>query len=159
MDHTDAVGTRLPSWRKQKRIITKKIEIMIPFDATIAEPTDRLIARDGRKVLWWMVDPEAPNPARPVKVRLRNITRARYYPIDGRYEDEPSGSDLFFAEDDDTEGVRLNCMPDVIRAIRCAEKGDMQGVRMANKDKTKRLATRGGGMSVYDASLILNVTE
>ena len=55
---------------------------------------------------------------------------------------------------DCTSSIKRDCMPDVLLAIHCVEKGDMAGAARANKCGLLR-SRISAGMSVYDASSMM----
>ena len=103
------------------------------FCLRLAGDDDVLRTRDGREVLAWRVVKDPATSTWPVEVDVvgPNGKDVLTYLVNqnGRKHANVTCDDDIILVDD----AKLDCMPDVIKAIRCTQRGDMPGVRSANK--------------------------
>ena len=94
--------------------------------------------RGGLEVRYWSFlnrTNKAEYPIRATIVHPDGTTESISYTRSGqRYIDRESVYDLIPAKVSKERKEKLDCMPDVLRAIRCVRNKDMSGVRSANKD-------------------------
>lgn len=92
-----------------------------------------LRTRDGREVLAWRVVKDPATSTWPVEVDVvaHNGQDTLTYLVNqnGRKHANVTCDDDILIVDD----AKLDCMPEPLGAIRCAQRGDMAGVRSFNK--------------------------
>lgn len=114
-----------------------------PWRLLTAKPTDKVVTRDGREVLKWEVvcDPKESLWATEVTVKDPSDKRKRLtYMVNHngrRYLNTPTDDDILIEVAIPAKEAPMcerDCMPDVLKAVKAAKRGDMAGVRSGNKD-------------------------
>ena len=114
---------------------TMAFEIKKPTDGRVRQ---KLQTRDGREVQdWWFIS-RADRTFFPIRAIIKlsdGTTEEHPYTRGGRrYINVESPLDLVPAPRERKRVEGLDCMPDMLKAIRCVRNKDMSGVRSANKD-------------------------
>lgn len=114
-----------------------------PWRLISAKPSDKVVTRDGREVLKLQVvnDPKESLWATEVTIKDPNDKRKRLtYMVNHngrRYLNIPTDDDILIevaVPEKESSICERDCMPDVLKAVEAAKRGDMAGVRSGNKD-------------------------
>jgi hypothetical protein len=98
---------------------------------------ERLRTRDGREVVAWREIKDPSQHLWPIEVDVRerdgHISTYIVNQNGQRYINIKSADDIYIRDQQ-----RNDTMPDVFKAIEAVQRGDMQGVRLANKTEKMR---------------------
>lgn len=132
-----------------------------PWRLISAKPSDKVVTRDGREVVKLEVvkDPKESLWATEVTIKDPNDKRKRLtYMVNHngrRYLNIRSDDDILIevvmTDKRVAEEGERECMPDVMKAVEAAKRGDMAGVRSGNKD-SGFFRKAGSGDSYYIGS-------
>ena len=101
------------------------------FCLRLASEGDVLRTRDRREVMAWRTVGDPRESLWCVEVTVNDPQGELTYRVNQnghRYANVKSSDDILVVDD-----ARLGCMPEPLKAIECAKRGDMPGIRSANK--------------------------